>query len=239
VLATGCAPSSSTEHSTPAAETLRFERLFPDDGIVSDGWMVREWSDVSKPPHKPESWAVKDNVLYGTGGLPEDTWIGTWLLSDKEYGDFILEFEFHLGGAGGNGGLALRAPLYGDPAFDGMELQLTDPRYQLDLFPNATPSQLTGGIYLAIAPKELVYRPEEWNQVRVDLRGPVLKAWLNNILIHDTNLDHELIAVKRHESDEPVLPVAKRPRRGHIGFQDLSGAGAKLRVRNACLAELN
>jgi hypothetical protein len=226
------------EPSAPEPIEVELQPLFPKEGLVLEGWTIREWDDVSRQPHKPVVWEVKNGVLHGTGGLPDDEWIGTWLLSEREYEDFVLDFEFRLGGKNGNGGLALRAPLKGDPAFDGMELQLTDPRYQLSLFPDATPAQLTGGIYLAIAPKEQAYKPEEWNHLRVELRGPSLRAWLNERLIHDANLDEEHVAVKRHESDEPVLPVSKRPRRGHIGFQDLSGEAGKLRVRNARFAEL-
>ena len=44
--------------------------------------------------------------------------------------------------------MALRAPLKGDPAFDGMELQVADFRYNT----RAKDSELTGGIYRAIAP---------------------------------------------------------------------------------------
>jgi hypothetical protein len=44
---------------------------------------------------------------------------GTWLMSEKEYGDFVPGFEFKLGEMG-NSGCALRAPMRGDPAFDGM-----------------------------------------------------------------------------------------------------------------------
>lgn len=213
--------------------------LFPNDGVVAAGWTVRHWEDVSKPPVEDLKWEVKEGVLYGTGGLPDDKWVGTWLLSEKEYGDFVIDFEFHLGKDWGNGGLALRAPLNGDPAYDGMELQLTEPHYQLSMFPEATPAQLTGGIYLAIAPKEQAYKPNAWNHLRVELVGSSLRAWLNETLIHDANLDEEHVAVKRHESDEPVLPASKRPRRGHLGFQDLSGEGGQLRVRNARFAEVD
>jgi len=238
VFAIAASDGSALEPAPPKPTKVDLQPLFAKDGPVRDGWTIREWDDVSQPPHKPVVWEVKDGVLQGTGGLPDDVWIGTWLLSEREYENFVLDFEFHLGGRYGNGGLALRAPLQGDPAFDGMEMQLTDPRYQLSHFPDATPAQLTGGIYLAIAPKEQAYKPEEWNHLRVELRGPSLRAWLNERLIHDANLDEENAAVKRHESDEPVLPVSKRPRRGHIGFQDLSGEPDKLRVRNARFAEL-
>jgi hypothetical protein len=182
---------------------------------------------------------VRDGILYGAGGGTGDEWSGGWLLSEREYEDFVIEFDFHLGGEMGNGGFALRAPMYGDPAFDGMELQMTDPRFQYSFFPDATPAQLTGGIYLAVAPRELAYRPEEWNHLRVDLRGPKLKAWLNGVLIHDTDLNEENAIVKRHNDDTPVLPVSQRPRRGHIGFQDLGENGDSLRIRNARIAVLD
>src|SRR6185436_13533108 len=81
-------------------------------------------------------WKVEKGVLMG--GEPR----GSWLLSEKEYGDFELEFEFKLGETG-NSGCALRAPLYGDPAFDGIELQMADFRYNTE----AKDSELTGGLY--------------------------------------------------------------------------------------------
>ena len=99
-------------------------------------------------------WTVKDGVLSSTKQRD------VWLISDKEYGDFILEFEIKLGELG-NSGVALRAPMFGDPAFDGMEMQVADYRYNT----SAKDSELTGGIYRAVAPTKQVYRPTEWNSV--------------------------------------------------------------------------
>ena len=81
------------------------------------------------------TWDVRDGILYG-GKSPTRKWVGTWLLSEREYGDFILEvdFKFVNGGATGNGGVALRAPLFGRPSYNGMELQITDPRYEYSLY---------------------------------------------------------------------------------------------------------
>ena len=134
-----------------------FVPLFPADGVPK-GWLVREWSDLAKPAPPGVAWAVKDGVLQA--GQQR----GTWLVSEKEYADFILEFEFRLTERG-NSGVALRTPLKGDPAFDGMELQLADLRYN----PKAADSELTGGIYRAIAPTRQVYKPTEWNACRVEL----------------------------------------------------------------------
>src|SRR5262249_27817182 len=104
-----------------AEESSGFIRLFPREG-VPEGWMVKQWDDISKPAEKAAVWKVENGVLHGSEPR------GTWLISEKEYGDFMLEFEWKLGERG-NSGTALRAPLHGDPAFDGMELQMVDPRY--------------------------------------------------------------------------------------------------------------
>jgi hypothetical protein len=225
-----------------------FQKLFTRPGVVGEGWVVRNWTDVSEPPKWPVVWEVDaDGILYGTGryspGTTGDRWIGTWLLSERQYGDFILELEFKFrnGGKSGNGGIALRAPLAGDPAYEGLELQITDPRYEYSYFPGATSEQLTGALYLVSAAKELAYVPGEWNHYRVEMRGPRVKVWLNEKVVQDVDLDTLTRPAKRHGEGQELLdakPGAARPRRGHIGFQDLSERGETLLFRNVRIAEL-
>ncbi|HJS73289.1 MAG TPA: DUF1080 domain-containing protein, partial [Vicinamibacteria bacterium] len=175
--------------SAAGASEPEFQTLFTRPGVVSEGWLVREWTDVSKEPKWPVVWEVDaDGVLHGTGryatGTTGDRWIGTWLLSEREYSDFILELEFKFenGGKTGNGGIALRAPLSGDPAYAGLELQITDPHFEYSYFPGATNEQLTGALYLVSAAKELAYLAGEWNHYRIAMRGPKVKVWLNRKL---------------------------------------------------------
>jgi hypothetical protein len=160
-------------------------------------------------------------VLHG--GEPR----GSWLMSEKEYRDFVLKYEFKLGELG-NSGCALRVPMRGDPAFDGMELQMADFRYN----PQAKDSELTGGIYRAIAPTKQVYKPTEWNQYEVTLNGSRLKVVLNGETIQDLNLDEQKQSVKRHDGTAAPL-VKDRPRQGHIGFQELSRGNDHVQIRNA------
>src|SRR5262245_59054789 len=89
-----------------------FVDLFPKDGAPK-GWKVTEWNDLSKDGPKDATWTVKDGTLR-TGKKR-----GSWLVSEKTYGDFILSFEIKLDKLG-NSGVALRAPMKGDPAFAGM-----------------------------------------------------------------------------------------------------------------------
>ncbi|MCG8586173.1 MAG: DUF1080 domain-containing protein, partial [Pirellulales bacterium] len=83
-----------------------FTTLF--DGKTLDGWQGNLGG-----------YEAKDGVLIckkkGGGRL----------FTKKQYGDFVLRFEFKLT-PGANNGLGIRTPLKGDPAFVGMELQILD-----------------------------------------------------------------------------------------------------------------
>lgn len=202
-----------------------FVPLFPKDGTPK-GWVVGQWNDVSKPATNVV-WKIENGVLIG--GLPR----GSWLMSEKEYSDFILEYEFKLGERG-NSGCALRAPMKGDPAFDGLELQMADFRYNT----SAKPSELTGGLYRAVAPKKQVYKPTEWNKYRIMLKGAKVDVELNGEKILNIDLNDYTETVKRHDGTA-APPLKDRPRKGHIGFQELSRDDSHVQIRNARIKVLN
>ncbi|HNU99901.1 MAG: DUF1080 domain-containing protein [Verrucomicrobia bacterium] len=209
-----------------ADQSAGWRPLFPEDG-VPQGWLVRHWADLRNPPPADTEWRVSGGVLSNTGSR------GTWLISEAEYGDFDLDYEFKLGERG-NSGCALRAPLFGDPAFDGLELQMVDLRYN----PEATPSELTGSLYRAVAPRRQCYRATDWNRYQITCRGPHIRVLLNGEQILDVNLDAQTASAKRHNGEEaPALRL--RPRRGHIGFQELSRDDVRVQVRNARIRPLD
>jgi hypothetical protein len=216
------AVAAAASLATPADEPVR---LFTENGPPK-GWGVREWNDLAKPAGEGTAWTVEDGVLKP--GRKR----GTWLVSEKEYGDFVLEFEIKLTERG-NSGVALRAPMKGDPAFDGLELQFADLRYNTA----AKDSELTGGLYRAVAPTKQVYKPTEWNTAKIELKGSRLKATINGELVQDIDLDAFDRPVKRHDgTDAP--PLKDRPRKGHIGFQHLSRENEPIQIRNVKLTEL-
>jgi hypothetical protein len=121
----------------------------------------------------------------------------------------------------------------GDPAFDGLELQVADLRYNTA----AKDSELTGGLYRAVAPTKQVYKPTEWNSFRIELKGSRFKATINGELVQDIDLDKFDQPVKRHDgTDAP--PLKDRPRKGHIGFQHLSRNNEPIEIRKVKLTEL-
>src|SRR4051794_41180510 len=187
------------------AKPAEWTDLFPQDGEPK-GFHVAAWDDISKPPPEGAKWIVKDGIL--SGSTPR----GTWLVSDETYGDFELELDFKIG-LPGNSGVGLRFPDAGDPAFDGMELQIMGEKYRGD---DVVPeNEKTGALYQLFAPKVQVYRPGEWNHYWVICRGAHVKIYLNGHLQHDLNLDEQKDQPKRGK------PPAQRPRQGHIGFQEL------------------
>jgi hypothetical protein len=205
-----------------------FKPLFPRDGIP-DGWSVRDWADVKNPPPEGAVWKVIDGVLHGSEPR------GTWLISEKLYGDFILKFDFKLGDRG-NSGCGLRIPEAGDPAFDGLEIQMVDPRY----FPDDTkplPSELTGALYRAIEPTRQVFKPNAWNTYEITLKGTQATVILNGEKVVDTDLHKIVTTLKRHNGKD-VVPMKERPLKGHIGFQELSRGGDHVQIRNARIKEL-
>src|SRR5437868_3471672 len=68
-----------------AVDDERWIDLFTEDGVPK-GWLVRRWDDVAKPVDDA-GWTVKDRLLHSGQRR------GTWLMSEKEYGNFVLEFE--------------------------------------------------------------------------------------------------------------------------------------------------
>jgi hypothetical protein len=214
--------------AAPAADPKTLHP-FAEKGVPA-GWVVRAWNDVSKPPTAADAkWTVNDEgILTGSGTQ------GTWLLSEQEFGDFELELEFKIP-AHGNSGVALRAPMHGDPAYDGMELQIVDPRYYNG---NGEAEQLCGAIYRGIAPKKAVFKPEEWNKYQITCQGAHVKVVLNGEVIQDFNLDEQTAKLHRDQPEKPADPLKDRPRRGHIGFQDL-GKDGRAQIRNVTIRVLD
>ena len=220
------------EDPAPAAQSAAAAQraavpLFKDKGAPK-GWTVRAWDDVSKPSPDEAKWTVDEQgVVHGSEPR------GTWLVSDKEYGDFVLEFDWKLGERG-NSGCGIRFPAKGDPAFDGLEIQMADERYNEG---RDGPDKLTGSLYKALAPKKQVYKPTEWNKYVVTLKGPTVKVELNGELIQDVNLDQHTQKIERHDGS-PADALKDRPRKGRIGFQELSRGGGHVMIRNAMITVL-
>ena len=206
--------------------------LFPDKpGANPAGWTVRQWGNIKEaaPADDPAwQWKVDESgVLHGPGGDADGT--GSWLVSDRQYADFVLDFEFKIPPQG-NSGCGLRIPLRGDPAIDGFEAQMVDRRYYGERKVN--PIELTGSLYKLVPPKQDAFKPGQWNRYQITCKGPLLRMVLNGKTVIDINLDRQI------KKPERGKPAKDRPRRGRIGFQDISKHG-HVQIRNATIVVLD
>ena len=128
----------------------------------------------------------------------------------------------------------MRSPSSGDPAFDGLELQMADFRYNT----RAKESELTGGLYRALVPTKQVYKPEKWNSYQIRIKGNHINVTLNDELIINEDLSKHKTIIKRHNGgDAPAL--CDRPKSGKIGFQNLSRGGSPVLIKNAKIKTLD
>jgi hypothetical protein len=150
------------------------------------------------------------------------------LMTEKEYGDFILKFEFQLT-PGANNGLGIHAPLEGDAAYVGKELQILD--NTADKYKDLHEYQFHGSVYGVIPAKRGFLKPVgEWNQQEVIVNHPRVTVILNGTTILDGDY---LEASKNGTLDGKDHPGLQRDR-GHIGFL---GHGDVVRFRNIRIKE--
>ncbi len=132
------------------------------------------------------------------------------LFTEKEYEDFILRFEFKLENDSNNG-IGIRAPLSGDAAYMGMEVQVIDDNQKK--YGPLQPWQGHGSVYGVAAAKNGFQKPiGEWNEEEIVAQGRHIKVTLNGHVVLDANLNdvHDPKVIAQH-------PGIFRTR-GHIGF---------------------
>jgi hypothetical protein len=181
-----------------------------------------------------QGWLLVHTANSGRGYLVEDGEIvcpqdgGGNLLTMGEYADFVLRFEFKTE-PGGNSGVGIRAPLEGDIAYAGMEIQILDhdhPRYAGQL----QPWQRHGSVYNIHPAEADALKPAgEWNQEEISAEGDRITVTLNGQVITKADLskitDQEILA--KH-------PGVRR-KTGRVGFL---GHGSLVKFRNIRIREL-
>lgn len=145
------------------------------------------------------------------------------LYTEKEYGDFAYRFEFQLT-PGANNGIGIRAPLEGDAAYVGMEIQVLD--NTAPVYANLQKYQYHGSVYGVIPARREFLKPVgEWNEEEIWIQGSRIKVTLNGTVIVDGDIAEASKDGTIDHNDHPGLKNAK----GHIGFL---GHGSVLRFRN-------
>lgn len=152
------------------------------------------------------------------------------LFTKDEYADFVFRFEFKLT-PGANNGVGVRAPLEGDAAYQGMEIQILD--NDADIYKNLQVYQYHGSVYGVLAAKRGYLKPVgEWNQQEIELIGNKIKVTLNGTVITEGDLAEVTANGTVDKRDHPGLKRSS----GHIGFL---GHGDTLFFRNIRVKDLS
>lgn len=166
------------------------------------------------------NWMVeKDGVVGLTPRPGEKGWTryGSYLWTDRIYGDYILDLEYKHP-KGGNSGVFVRTGELKNPVDTGIEVQILDS--------HGKKGELThhdcGGIIRTTPPSKNMAKPAgEWNRMVVTCKGTNLKVSLNGEQIVDIDLSKG--------------PMKDRPMTGYIGIQD---HGEPFWIRNIKIREL-
>jgi len=203
-----------------------FTPLF--NGKDLTGWVYGRRGDAENRTGK--GYQVENGVLFTTD---ED---GGNLYTEKEYADFVLRFDFKLTG-NANNGVGIRAPLEGDAAYVGIEIQVLDDSGSK--YTNLRPAQYHGSIYQIVAPKRGFQKPVgEWNSEEITAKGRQITVKLNGTTIVDASLDDvkdEALLAKHRDLSRPEGSRGIANSRGHIG---LLGHGTRVEFRNIRIKEL-
>ncbi len=182
-----------------------FTSLF--DGKDLDGW---------KRVVGLGEYTVENNMIVGTtvAGSPN-----TFLTTEKNYGDFILEFDAKVDDTASNSGVQLRSHFNADEINGNNKGRVYG--YQIEEDPSAR--KWSAGVYeegrrgwlyqvTLNPPAQNLFKVGEWNHYKVEAIGNTIKTWLNDkpvsYLIDSVSHDG-FIALQVHAVPNPSLAGKK------------------------------
>jgi hypothetical protein len=179
---------------------------------IFNGKDLTGWQD----PVGNKFWRVEDGILVGENDAALK---GNYLLTDKPYGDFVIEFDVRW----------KSGPL---PRGLDTGLDMRKPRIQLQLgISGSLLVDMTGSFYTGGKPaypeagqakefKKLMKPEGEWNTFRIQAKGDHFTCWINGTQASD-------------------YTDARFPGAAPLGLQIHPGVKMKVEYRNIRLAELN
>jgi len=218
--------SSNTLSESEKAEgwTLLF------DGTTTDGWHLYNRGEV------PSAWVVRNGEL---ACLPADSSLGIEhgdLVSDKEYENYDLRFEWKISEAG-NSGVFINVIEREDLP----KAWVSGPEYQLleDTNPDfAADEKKRAGCLYGFYPQKNDAPTQplgEWNQSRITQENGKIEFYLNDILTAEEDFNTEAWKELVANSGFKTYPEFGKATKGRIGLQDWSKG---ISFRNIKIKEL-
>ena len=237
LLVGGTAPVSFREmYVRELPPTPRFE-LSPEEAaegfeVLFDGTSMHKWTG-NTTNYVPVDGTIYVTAQYGGSGN---------LYTKKEYGDFVLRFEFAFDREGVNNGIGIRTPMGVDAAYHGMEIQVLD--HDAPIYKNLREYQQHGSVY-GIIPAKRVKFPSlgTWNVEEIRAVGDRITVTVNGEVILDGDIRQACqghnVAPDGGKNNPYTVDHKNHPglfnASGHIG---LLGHGAGIKFRNIRIKEL-
>ena len=181
--------------SAHAAAAEPLPEAFPSGDLT--GWRATRHAD---------SWTLVDRVLNLQSDLERE---GSVLWTERDYTDFVIEFEFRFGPGRIDSGVFLR--------HEQDQIQIGESN---SLRRDMTGSPYIGGLgYPVEAQVEHLLRPDDWNAMKIVVIGSRYDVWLNGEHVMDY-------------TSETATP------RGPVGLQIHPGNEMQMQYRGIRLAEL-
>ena len=222
-----CASLAATAAAVPQGVEQGFTSLF--NGKDFTGWVYGRRANGTEN-RSGKGYQIENGVIFST---KED---GGNLYTEREYADFVLRFDFKLT-QNANNGIGIRAPLQGDAAYVGIEIQVLDDGGSS--YTKLQPYQYHGSIYGMVPSKRGFQKAVgEWNTEEITAKGRRISVKLNGTTIVDADLDDvkdEAMLKSHRDLSKPEGSRGIANTKGHIG---LLGHGTRVEFRNLRIKEL-
>jgi hypothetical protein len=209
------------------------------DGKSLDGWVQRGGK---------AKYTVEDGSIVGTSTLNTEN---TFLCTPRDYGDFILEYEFKVDPRL-NSGVQIRSQLFPEAReiqWQGKPIKIPANRvhgYQIEIDPDPVKKRWwSTGIYEEAArgwlyPGALggdgkafgetggkIFKQNDWNKVRVEAKGDSLKTFLNGearAAITDARVASGFIGLQVHGIGKDKTKEGTQVRWRNLRIQEIASA---------------
>ena len=237
LLIAGNAPLNVREmyiRELPATPHFELSEEEAADGfeVLFDGTSMHKWTG-NTTNYVPVDGTIYVTAQYGGSGN---------LYTKKEYGDFVLRFEFAFDREGVNNGIGIRTPMGVDAAYHGMEIQVLD--HDAPIYKNLRVYQQHGSVYGIIPAKRVKFPPlGTWNVEEIRAVGDRITVTVNGEVILDGDIRQACqghnVAPDGGTNNPYTVDHKNHPglfnASGHIG---LLGHGAGIKFRNIRIKEL-
>lgn len=220
--------------------TTRDSSMTPNDSSTGqwislfDGASLAGWHGFNKQG-EIRNWRIEDGAMVCLGAAEGD--IGGDIVSDREFADFELNWEWKIT-TGGNSGVmyhVIESPQYKAPYETGPEYQVLD-----DVgFPEKLESwQLTAADYAMYSPdstRKKLKPVGEWNSSKIVFKDSRVEHWLNEELVLSFEAWSDDWTRRKTEGKWKDFPDYGSAKKGRIALQD---HGNKVYYRNIRIREL-